>query len=387
MLPADDLLHIAATTVGCSAVVMVGAVLALLASSRSSILARTTVVVVAAVLSATVSTAAAAYEMFLGTHEVVVVGWITGISAVVTVASAWLLLRGAIARATRHLIDSARRIAEGAPVAAVASGWQEFDRLSIELADTSARLSDARAEVQRLEEARAQFFAWISHDLRTPLAGIRAMSEALEDGLVERPMEYVVRIRGKVDTLDRMVDDLFELSKLESGTLSVQPQVVTLLDLVSDAVVDVRAVAAERGVTITHEGVAGRQLWADPREVTRALGNVLSNAVRYAPAGSVVLVRARDDGDGQIVLSVRDEGEGVADEDLGRLFDVGWRADAARSGDGDSRATVGAGLGLAIVRGIAEAHGGRVRAERESDGFRLEMFLPSVDAAGMTAPA
>jgi signal transduction histidine kinase len=377
MLPVDDLLHIAVTTLVCSAVVMMVVVVVLLLSRRSSILVRVTVVVVGAVVAVAVSTAAAAYEMFLGSHELLVVGWIIGIAAAVAVASAWLVLRGTISRATRHLIESARRIAEGEPVVAVASGWDEFDRFSRELADTSARLAAARAEVQRLEESRALFFAWISHDLRTPLAGIRALAEAVEDGVAERPMEHVTSIRGRVDILDRMVDDLFELAKLESGTFSLRPQVVTLLDLVSDAVVDARTIADRRGIEIAHEGIVGVQLWADPRELARALGNVLSNAVRYAPADSVVLVSARVDAEAQVVLSVRDAGDGVAEDDLGRLFEVGWRADAARSADRDTRVAAGAGLGLAIVRGIAEAHGGRVRAARESDGFRLDLILPA----------
>ena len=141
------------------------------------------------------------------------------------------------------------------------------------------------------------------------------MSEALEDGLGEDPRAYAGRIRGRVDVLDRMVDDLFELSKLGSGTFAVHPQAVTLLDLVSDAVVDVRTTAEQRGIRIEHDGIEGRQLWADPRELTRALGNVLRNAVRYAPADSVVRVSARVEDDGHVILSVRDAGDGVSEDD------------------------------------------------------------------------
>lgn len=376
MLPLDDLWHIGVTTLSCSAAVMLAAGVVLRVFQGRSIFARVGVVVVAAVVSVSVSTAAAAFEMLLGTHEVVVVAWISAISATVSAGAAWLVLRVAVARMTGHLIDSARRIAEGDPVAAVTSGWDEFDRVSRELADTSARLEAARERVRRLEETRARFFAWISHDLRTPLAGIRAMSEALEDGLGEHPRAYAGRIRGRVDVLDRMVDDLFELSKLGSGTFAVHPQAVTLLDLVSDAVVDVRTTAEQRGIRIEHDGIEGRQLWADPRELTRALGNVLSNAVRYAPTDSVVRVSARVDDDGHVILSVRDAGDGVSEDDLGHLFEVGWRADAARSADRAAPGATGAGLGLAIVRGITEAHGGRVRAIRERDGFRLDLILP-----------
>jgi signal transduction histidine kinase len=112
----------------------------------------------------------------------------------------------------------------------------------------------------------------------------------------------------------------------------------------------------------------------DPRELTRVVGNLLTNSLRHAPANSEVVVRA-DRVDGRLVLSVIDQGPGVAAEDLGRMFDVGWRADAARSAE-DDEAPSGAGLGLAIVRGIVEAHGGTVEAHSTGEGFRLDLTLP-----------
>ncbi|MBE7195707.1 MAG: HAMP domain-containing histidine kinase, partial [Gordonia polyisoprenivorans] len=249
-----------------------------------------------------------------------------------------------------------------------------FDDLARQLADSSARLAAARTEIERMDAARRQFFAWISHDLRTPLAGMRAMAEALEDGRASDPAGYVRQMRAKVDTVDRMVDDLFELSRLQSDAVLPVREPVDLLDVVSDAVADVRPLATARGIRIVQEGIAGCVLDADPRELARVVGNLLSNAVRHTPDDSEVLVSGRLDG-GTVTLAVVDRGAGVADADLGRMFDVGWRGDPARTIDGASGA--GAGLGLAIVRGIVEAHGGSVRAAHRPEGFCVELTLPA----------
>lgn len=375
MLPGDDLVTIVTTTLLCTAAVVGGGALVLRVRRRGSIMMKVTVVLVVAIVAVVISTIAAMIEMFIGAHDLVVLCWVIGVAAVTSTAAAWLMLHRTVQTATRRLVESARQIAAGGTVSRMQSGWREFDRLSDALADTAESLVAARAEVQRLEDSRRQFFAWISHDLRTPLAGIRAMSEALQDGIVAQPGRYISLIRAKVDTVDRMVDDLFELSSLQGGTWVLRPQIVTVIDLVSDAVVDVRHAASARGITIDHSGIEGHQLWADPRELTRAIGNLLANGVRHAPQGSSILVSAHRRDDDHLVLSIFDHGSGVAVEDLGRMFEVGWRADAARSSD--TTGTAGAGLGLAIVRGIVEAHGGEVSARREADGFGLDLILPA----------
>jgi signal transduction histidine kinase len=271
-------------------------------------------------------------------------------------------------------------VGNGDVVAAATTGWRELDAASAELAETSERLAEARAQLTELDAARRQFFAWISHDLRTPLAGMGAMAEALEEGTAPDPAAYVRVIRSKVDTLTQMVGDLFELSRLQTGTLELHPEPIALLDLVSDAVADVQALASARGITIAQDGVDGHMIWADPRELTRAISNLLANSLRHSPDGSIVLVRADTVDADRLVLSVIDQGPGVAAENLGRMFDVGWRADAARTADPAEPAvgaSGGAGLGLAIVRGIVEAHGGTVRAHHTDAGFQLDLLLPA----------
>ncbi|WP_232531794.1 sensor histidine kinase [Microbacterium halophytorum] len=371
MLTPAALLQIALTTLGCTAVAMALALAALRLNRRGSIASQFTIVVAAAILAIVASTVAIVAEMFFSSHDLAVFLWVIGMSSIVSLTAAWLIVRRTARASTAALVEKAQRVGDGAVVDDARPGWREFDEVSAQLAETSERLAAARDEIAALDSSRRQFFAWISHDLRTPLAGIRAMTEALEDGIATDPAEATRVIRAKVDTVSRMVDDLFQLSKLETGTLELRPEAVVLLDIVSDAVVDVSAEAAERGVRVVQRGIDGHLLWADPRELTRAIGNLLANGVRHAPSGSEILVEAHTR-DERIVVSVLDHGSGVASEDLGRMFDVGWRANEARSTE-----SAGAGLGLAIVRGIVEAHGGEVGAENVPGGFRMSLTLPA----------
>lgn len=373
MLSAADIALIVATAAVCTALVTALALAGLRWNRRGSIASQLGIVVVGAVASIVASIVAVMVEMFISRHDFVVLSAVIAVSTVVSLAASWLTTARAARRSVGTLTQSAQRIADGTVVAPAPAGWKEFDDLHAKLVETSDRLVAARAEVDKLDAARRQFFAWISHDLRTPLAGIRAMTEALDDNVAPDPDEYVRTIRTKVDTVTAMVDDLFELSTLQSGTLRLERELVVLLDLVSDAVVDVQIAAAERGVRITQAGVEGHLLWADPRELTRAIGNLLANAVRHAPSGSDILVSAHTNADDHLVISVLDEGSGVDVADLGHLFDVGWRASTARTTDGSAGH---GGLGLAIVRGIVEAHGGTVTANHVPEGFRLALSLP-----------
>ncbi|NUS45661.1 MAG: HAMP domain-containing histidine kinase, partial [Mycobacteriaceae bacterium] len=159
-----------------------------------------------------------------------------------------------------------------------------------------------------------------------------------------------------------------------SGTLRLNKQPLVLLDLVSDVVADTKALAAQRGITIRQAGMNGHMLPADPHELSRVIANLLTNSIRHAPENSEIVVSAdRIDGD-RLVVSVLDQGPGVHTHDLGNMFDMGWRGSAARTSTDNGS---GAGLGLAIVRGIVEAHGGAVSASHGPGGFRLDITLPA----------
>ena len=376
MLSPADLQLIVLSTAACAGATALVAVTVLLLWRRASIVSRFAVVVVAAVVAIVTSTVVIAAEMYFSSHDLTVLLWVTGVSAVMSLVAAWIA-GFAVRRSIRRLQDSARRVGAGEVIEARAGGGSELAGVSAQLADASARLAAARAELEELDAARRTFFAWISHDLRTPLAGVRALAEALDDGVAVDVPDYIRRIRQQADGMSHLVDDLFELSRLQSGVLRPRTEPVELGDLVSDAVADVSAQAAARGIGVGHGELCAARVEADPHLMNRVVVNLLINAIRFAPDGSEVTVSARRTCAG-VELVVSDQGPGVPPEHLGRMFEVGWRGDPART-PGRS-ATAGAGLGLAIVRAIAEAHGGRVRAAHTPRGFDVVFALPA--AAG-----
>jgi signal transduction histidine kinase len=198
------------------------------------------------------------------------------------------------------------------------------------------------------------------------------MAEALEDGLATDPPRYHKQMRAEAERLATMVDDLFELSRIHSGTLQLSPDLITLDDLVSDVLASTEALAREHGVRL--DGGASGQLVvrADPRELSRALTNLLANAIRHTPPGGCVHVEARPE-DGDALLAVADGCGGIPEADLPYVFDLAWRGTDARSPAPGS----GAGLGLAIVRGVVEAHRGSVRVANAGMGCCFEIRLPA----------
>jgi signal transduction histidine kinase len=330
------------------------------------------VVAVAAVLAGVVGTARA---MFLSRHDFSVVLLVALVAGAVGVAFA-VAVGAAIASGSRSLRDAARRFGDSGEFVAPDAGPTELAALADELSQTSRRLADSRLRETRLEESRRELVSWVSHDLRTPLAGLRAMTEALEDGLAEDPGRYHRQMRSEVDHMVRMVDDLFELSRIHAGVLSLDLQPVALGDLVSEAVAGADPVARARGIHLAGSVERGLELNADPGELSRVISNLLMNAIRHTPADGAVQIEGRSVPEG-VELSVVDGCGGLSDDEIDRVFDVGWQGSPARSpnpvGVEPGR---GAGLGLAIVRGIVEAHAGRVAVANESHGGRFRALFP-----------
>ncbi|MFJ3792868.1 sensor histidine kinase [Kitasatospora sp. NPDC090091] len=338
-------------------------------------------VAVVTVLAVTSGTFAVAEAMFLSTHDLGVVITVLGMAAVVSLATAALLGRQVVA-GSRALTVAARTVGTDAGFTAPARPLgAELAALSAELAATSARLAESRAREQALDRSRRELIAWISHDLRTPLAGLRAMAEALEDGVADEPERYLARIRTEVERLTGMVDDLFELSRIQAGALSLSLSRVSVYDLVDDALAGAHPLARRRGVRLVGRQVAAEPVEVDSREITRVLGNLLVNAIRATPEDGLVEVAARREAD-EVVLSVTDGCGGIPEPDLARVFETGWRGAAARTprrdpGTGGEGGDSGAGLGLAIVRGIVEAHAGRARVHNVAGGCCFEIALPA----------
>jgi signal transduction histidine kinase len=233
---------------------------------------------------------------------------------------------------------------------------------------------EAREAERRAESARRELVAGIGHDLRSPLAGIRGMTDALLDGIVHRPAEvdeYLRRIRRETVRMAGMVEDLFQLSRATSGALRLQAGRIALGEVGSDAVAAEAATAAAAGVTVT---AADPGCWptvlASDAELTRVLRNLLSNAIRHTPAGGTVRISAGRRGEAAW-LSVQDACGGIPEADLGRVFDPGYRGSDARTPDEGS----GAGLGLAIAKALVEAQQGTITVRNEPPGCRFEIAL------------
>lgn len=249
------------------------------------------------------------------------------------------------------------------------------------------RVEAVREAVEReraVEESRRELVAWVSHDLRTPLAGIRAMAEALEDGVVtDRATvgRYHRTLREEAERLSGLVDDLFELSRIHAGALRLELDLVSLGDLVSDAVAATDALATAKGVRL--EGRVrgpGPEVRLATAEISRALRNLLQNAIRHTPSDGAVWVDAGVER-GEAYVSVADGCGGIPQAVVDRVFEPAFRGSAARTPGED-----GGGFGLAIVRGIVEAHRGAVSVTNESDGCRFTMRLP-LDGPGPPDPA
>jgi signal transduction histidine kinase len=254
----------------------------------------------------------------------------------------------------------------------------ELGEIRRELRATGERLRESRERERTLESARRELVAWVSHDLRTPLAGLRAVAEALEDGVVDDPHVSYKQIRMSVDRLSTMVDDLFELSRIQAGSFVRDADLIALDDLVSDCLAALDPLAIAQGVRLVGKLVAPVVVVGSGAELNRALTNVVANAIRHTPLdGCVEVAVGRSAATAQgtrAQVTVRDECGGIAAEDLARVFDVGFRGEPARTPH--TALPAGAGLGLAITRGIVEAHEGTVNVTNTPGGCRFTISLP-----------
>ena len=308
--------------------------------------------------------------MFLSTHDLGVVALVCLVSGLVSGAFALLLARS-LAVSARRLGSMAAAVGAGEVVAAVTDDPRELRAVGGELARSSERLRAARERERRLEQSRRELVAWVSHDLRTPLAGLRAMAESLDDGLAEDPARYHRQMLKEVDRMAAMVDDLFELSRIHAGSLNLTLQPMVLRDVVSESLAGALPVARSRRVEVGGDIGPDLEVTADPAALSRVVGNLVMNAIRHTPADGVVLVEGRRAGD-EVELSVTDACGGIDPVDLGFVFDVGWRGTGARTPGPDA----GAGLGLAIVKGLVEAHRGSVAVSNHGAGCRFLVRLP-----------
>ena len=282
----------------------------------------------------------------------------------------------ALTRRVNRLEEAAQAIAEGdletrLPV----EGRDEIASLACTFNEMAAQLQSAAQKQQQSETLRRDLIAWVSHDLQTPLASIRAIVEALADGVVDDPatvQRYLRTAQRDTGALSQLIDDLFQMAQLDAGGLPLERAPGSIADLISDTLESFSELARSQGIDLQGSVAPGIDpVYMDMRHVGRALNNLIGNALRHTPGGGRVAVRAALQG-AQVQVEVADTGEGIQPEDLPYVFERFYRGEKSRS-----RATGGAGLGLAITRGIILAHGGEIRVESTpGEGTRFIFVLP-----------
>jgi two-component system sensor histidine kinase BaeS len=302
--------------------------------------------------------------MYTSSHDLVLL--FVAAAASTAVVAAALLVGQSIAGPIDRLRAASEALARGDLTARAPTEGPS------ELGDLASSFNEMAADLESLFDARRELVAWASHDLRTPLASLQAMLEAVEDGLAP-PERYLPAMREQVQTLTDLVNDLFELARIDTGALTLEIRETSLDDLVETCLRGLEAEARARHVTLAarfDDGSAAVR--CAPDKVERVLFNLLTNALRHTPSdGAIaVVVEPRDH---EVHVCVEDTGEGLPREAAKRVFDRFWRGDPARS-----RGKGGAGLGLAIARGLVEAQGGRIWAEdRPGGGARISFTLPA----------
>ncbi|MGH3098394.1 MAG: sensor histidine kinase [Streptosporangiales bacterium] len=373
MIPLPDLALVVAYALPATATVAALGAGLLYAFRRSSLRLLHALLAAAIVLGVLAGIVVVAQAMLLSEHDLSVVMVVVVVSALAGLAASWLLGRRLVA-ASHALEEAGRTVGSDTGYTAPELPLPaELAAVSTELARTDRRLSYARAREDALEASRRDLVAWVSHDLRTPLAGIRAMAEALEDGLAESPEtahRYYREIGAETDRLAGMVQDLFELSRIHTGALRLSLQRVGLDDLVTEAVTSVEPVADANGVRVCGTAAPHVPVRVDAAQMGRVLRNLLINAIRHTPSDGSVEVAGTVE-EGLACVAVSDTCGGIPDDDLPKVFDIAFRGESART-----PTSAGGGLGLAIARGIVEAHAGGIGVQNTGPGCRFLVRLP-----------
>jgi signal transduction histidine kinase len=246
-------------------------------------------------------------------------------------------------------------------------GHDEVAGLADDFNRMARALEEAAEREREMEQARRDLVAAVSHDLRTPLASTRALIEALADGIAADPQaerRYLSSASRELEYLSRLVDDLFELARIEAGLLQLTLEEASLHDMISDTISSFQPQAEQKGVRLAGEIIDEVDpVLANPPRLQRVLHNLVSNALRHTPADGAVTLRASLEGEDARV-EVSDTGEGITTEDLPRVFERSFRDEQPRT-RAEKDDAPGAGLGLAIARGLVEAHGGTMDVESD----------------------
>lgn len=359
-----------------AAVILTGVfgAVALRLTRRYSMRCQMMIVVMTVVVGMSASFAFAASRMQIEEDDLPLILGATILAGSGTMLLAWRL-GNRLVEESRRISLHTRQLASGRPLDdhTVVSNW-EYRQIDRELHNAARALHEARETNLRQEEARRHLITGISHDLRTPLAAIDAIVRAHEDGIIEDRVEFTTRLRAQSSRLGALVEDFFAFSLIEIDRVPLSPEPLDVADLVGDAVGTARNLGATVHLEVHESG--GVTAFADPLSIERILMNLLANAVQHTPEGTAATVFLEADADA-VRISVEDHGSGMTPEALEQAFDAGWRGDLARTRSTAPLATSGAGLGLAIARGLAVANGGTLEGRSPSGtGCRFTLTLP-----------
>jgi signal transduction histidine kinase len=376
-MPPSDIAQLVAALAAAAVVVLLWTVVASRWLAGSSLRHRFLAVAVVGVVVALSMLGAVAALMFVSRHDASLVAVMLVSSAAVGIGAALALTRTTGA-ALRRLTGTAEDLARGDLAARVGpiAADSELVALGRTLDEMAERLQASISRERDLEARRRDLMTAVSHDLRTPLAGLRAMVEAIDDGVVGDPpslRRYAREMRRAVGSLSQLVDDLFELAQIDAGAIERETERIRLDQLVGSAVADLQGQAREKGLALETSVAQGDAL-CSPR-LLRVLQNLLHNAIRHTPADGTVRIEASRERSG-IEVAVEDTGEGIAPEALEHVFEPFWQADASRSGDGS-------GLGLALAKRIVESLGGRIEVRSSlAQGTRFAVWVPEGSPSG-----
>jgi signal transduction histidine kinase len=289
-----------------------------------------------------------------------------------------MLISSSITQNLIHLADAAESLSKGDySIQVPVSGGDELAQLTETFNSMVLRLGQIHEAERALENARKNLVAWASHDLRTPLASMKAMLESIEEGVVSDPetvSRYIHQSQLEIERMSKLIDDLFELAQLDAGYLELHGESSSLRDLLSDSIEAFRVRAEARGVQLGGAVDANIDpVWMAPEKINRVLANLLENALRHTQSGDLINLGAVLVED-MAVVEVRDTGEGIPEEDLPYVFDRFFRGEHSRRRTEDAS---GAGLGLAIAKGLVNSHGGSMNVESTfGEGTAISFSLP-----------
>lgn len=314
--------------------------------------------------------------MFINEHDLALGGLLLFFAGGISISFGYFF-SSSVSQAIQGLVKAAEKVSQGDFSPRVnANGKDEVSQLASAFNSMAERLEQAQESERALETARRNLVAGASHDLRTPLASLRAMLEALEDGVVSDPAtirRYLRQSRNEITRMSGLIDDLFELAQLDSGHVELRREWISFSDLASDALEGFTARALAKGVHLEGQVTAEDDLmWVAPDKISRVFNNLFENAIHHTSENGQVVCKV-EDRDESLLVSIEDTGAGISESDLPHIFDRFYRGEKSRSREGYEVGS--AGLGLAIAKSLVEAHGGRIWAEVKTGGGTVIRFV------------